>query len=368
MAGIKTRKSTTLQDVASAAGVSRTTASNAFNRPDQLSAAARDRILGIARRLNYPGPNPMARKLRTGRVGAVGLVFGDTLPYAFSDDAAILFLHGVGRACEAAGYSLLLIPTTNDGAAQTTVREALVDGFIVYTAPVEPVVAQVLDRNLPVVTVDRARIPGVAALRVDDRNGAKAVARHVLAQGHRRLGVIVPRLSADGDHTGLVDRTRRAAITYAVCADRISGYLEAAEEVGLDPLDVPIDERPQNHEDAGRAAAINLLMREPRPTAILAMTDRMALGALRAAIELGLRVPNEVSVAGFDDLPAAAAANPPLTTVRQPLVEKGEQAAELLFGDKHHAGLHVIETQLVVRRSTGPAPTESPVTLSLAGE
>ena len=336
--------------------------------PISLSATARENVLGVARRLSYPGPNPMARKLRTGRTGAIGLVFGDTLPYAFSDDAAILFLHGVGRACEAAGYSLLIIPTTDQGAAQTTVREALVDGFIIYTAPAEAVVAQVLQRNLPVVTVDRARIPGVAALRVDDHAGAKAVARHVLALGHRRLGIIVPRLSGTGEHAGLVDRTRRAAITYAVCADRISGYLEAAEEAGLDPLDVPIEERRRNHEDAGHAVALNLLRRDPRPTAILAMTDRMALGALRAARDLGLRVPADVSIAGFDDLPAAAAADPPLTTVRQPLVDKGEQAAELLFGGQPNGGLHIIQTELVVRTSTGPAPVELPESQALAGE
>ena len=367
MVGDKPKK-VTLQDVARAAGVSRTTASNAFNRPDQLSAAVRDRILGVARRLSYPGPNPMARKLRTGRTGAVGLVFGDTLPYAFSDDAAILFLHGVGRACEAAGYSLLIIPTTNQGAAQTTVREALVDGFIIYTAPTETVVAQVLQRNLPVVTVDRVRIPGVAAVRVNDRAGAKAAARHVLALGHRRLGIIVPRLSGTGEHAGLVDRTRRAAITYAVCADRISGYLEAAQEAGLDPQDVPIDERPRNHEDAGHTAAMNLLRRDPRPTAILAMTDRMALGAMRAARDLGLRVPADVSIAGFDDLPTAAAADPPLTTVRQPLVDKGELAAELLFGGKPNGGLHIIETALIVRTSTGPVRSGIRGAFALAGE
>ncbi len=367
MTGPDAKKSPTLRDVARAAGVSRTTVSNAFNRPDQLSGAARDRILDIARGLGYHGPNPMARKLRTGRIGAIGVVFGDTLPYAFSDHAAILFLHGVGRACEAAGCSLLIIPTTDQGAAQTTVREALVDGFIVYTTPSEDVVSQVFDRNLPVVTVDRSGVPGVTAVRVDDRAGARSIAEHVIDHGHRRLAIIVPRLSAMGEHSGFVDRARRAAISYAVCADRIGGYLDAAAAAGLDPLTIPIDERPDNHEDAGRAAALNLLSLDPQPTAILAMTDRMALGALRAAREMGLRVPEDVSIAGFDDLPAAAEAAPPLTTVRQPLVEKGEQAAELLFGTRRHTGLHIIETELVVRRSTSPLSAQQSA-MPLAGD
>ncbi len=366
--GKRKKRSTTLQDLARAAGVSRTTASNAFSRPDQLSTTARERILGIARSLGYSGPNPMARKLRTGRVGALGLVFGDTLPYAFSDDAAILFLHGVGQACEAASCSLLLIPTTDDGVAGTTVSEALVDGFIIYTVPADDVVTQVLARNLPVVTVDRERIPGVAAVRVDDRGGAQAVARHVLSLGHRELGIIVPRLNRPGEHAGLVDWERRAAIAYAVCADRINGYLEAVEHAGLDPLAVPIDERPHNHEDQGHAAAMHLLCRDPRPTALLVMSDRMALGAARAARDLGLRVPHDVSIVGFDDLPAAATANPPLTTVRQPLVHKGEQAAACLLGDKPNVGLQILETELVIRESTGPAPSEVSRTLALAGE
>ena len=355
MAGEKRKRSTTLQDVARAAGVSRTTVSNAFNRPDQLSAAARDRILDVARGLSYPGPNPMARKLRTGRIGAVGLVFGDPLTYAFSDPAALLFLRGIGATCEAAGYSLLIIPITDDNDAQTTIREALVDGFIVYTARTETVVGHVLDRNLPVVTVDRERIPGFAAVRVDDRSGGRQIARHLIDQGHRRLAIIAPRLGFDA-HTGLIDRRRRAGISYAFCADRVAGYMEAFAESGMDPLDIPIDERPENHEEAGRAAALNLLRLEPRPTAILAMTDRLAIGALGAAAELGLRVPRDLSVVGFDDIPAAAAASTPLTTVRQPLIRKGELAAEQLLAGESRAGLQVLETELVVRESTGPAP------------
>lgn len=350
----KSGRPATLQDIAEAAGVSRTTASNAFNRPDQLSAAMRDDIMGIAARLNYPGPNPMARRLRSGRAGAVGVVFGDSLSYAFSDSAAIAFLLGVGQACQGAGQSLLLIPTDATRAAQATITDAIVDGFIVYTSPNEAVVAQVMARNLPVVSVDRPPIPGCAAVRIADRRGARMAAEHVLALGHKRIAVLIPRLQPEA-YSGPVDSQRLQAGSYVVCTDRLAGYLDAIRLAGIDIADVAIEERPTNSEDAGYSAALAVLSRRPQPTAILAMSDRMAIGAMKAADELGLKVPDDLSIVGFDDIAAAMSGRPSLTTVRQPLVEKGLIAVRELLsgGSKSPAPL---EVELVVRHSTGAAP------------
>ncbi|MHA1571865.1 MAG: LacI family DNA-binding transcriptional regulator, partial [Alphaproteobacteria bacterium] len=322
MSDRKKEKTVTLDDIALAAGVSRTTASNAFNRPDQLSAAKRNSIMEIAAGLNYPGPNPLARKLRSGRAGAIGVVFGDSLSYAFSDSAAIAFLLGVGQACQDAGQSLLLIPTDAKSAAQATISDAIVDGFIVYTTPNEAAVAQVLVRNLPVVSVDRQPIPGCASVRIEDRLGARAAAAHILSLGHENIAVVVPRLHPE-PHSGPVDSGQFDQLNYVVCADRLAGYLEAVAAAGLNVEDVVIEERPTNSEEAGYDAAFEVLTHKPRPTAILAMSDRMAIGAMRAAEALGLKVPGDLSIVGFDDIPAAESARPPLTTVCQPLVEKG---------------------------------------------
>ncbi len=354
MSDRKKQKTATLEDIAEAAGVSRTTASNAFNRPDQLSSAVRDNIMDIAARLKYPGPNPMARRLRSGRAGAVGVVFGDSLSYAFSDSAAIAFLLGVGQACQDAGQSLLLIPTDATSAAQATITDAIVDGFIVYTTPNETVVSQVLARNLPAVSVDRLPIFGCAAVRIEDRAGARFAAEHVLALGHRRIAVLVARLQPE-PNSGPVDRQRLEKVSYVVSTDRLAGYLDAIKAAGVCVSEVAIEERPTNSEDAGYTAARAVLSRRPRPSAILAMSDRMAFGAMKAADELGLSVPGDLSIVGFDDIAAAQSARPALTTVRQPLIEKGLVAVrELLSGSGDSPA--PLAVQLVVRQSTGPAP------------
>lgn len=354
--GTPVRPPPTLKELADAVGVSRTTASNAFNRPDQLSPALRDRILSEAHRLGYPGPNPAARMLRTGRAGAIGLVFADPLPYAVGDPTAVAFLQGVARVCERAEAGLLLIPAFNPGAARSTIQAAAVDGFILYCLPFPgATVDEVLERRLPVVAVDLEAPPAVPRVGIDDRAGARMAAAHLLGLGHRRFGVIALDLLPDG-HAGPVDEERRAAATYRTTVDRLDGYLEALTAAGIWPESVPVEECPGNSETAACAAASVLLRRSPRPTAILAMSDRLAFGVLRAAADAGLDVPRDLSVIGFDDIPMAAHAAPPLTTIRQPLVDKGAVAAGLLIGEIDRQSPVLLGTELVVRASTGPAP------------
>src|ERR671912_1118912 len=127
---------TTLKEVAAEVGVSPATVSNAYNRPDQLSPELRERVLETARRLGYPGPDPVARSLRTRQAGAIGLIFTETLSYAFRDPAAVAFLEGLGLACESAGSGLLLVPAApGDGTDARIVHRAAVDGFVVYSMP-----------------------------------------------------------------------------------------------------------------------------------------------------------------------------------------------------------------------------------------
>src|SRR3954470_20929146 len=130
------RRRATLASLAAELKVSRTTISNAYNRPDQLSADLRERVLDTARRLGYAGPDPVARSLRTRRAGAIGLIFTETLSYAFRDPAAVAFLEGLGLACESAGAGLLLVPAApGDATGAGVVHRAAVDGFVVYSMP-----------------------------------------------------------------------------------------------------------------------------------------------------------------------------------------------------------------------------------------
>jgi DNA-binding LacI/PurR family transcriptional regulator len=345
----------TLQTIADAVGVSRSTVSNAYNRPDQLNPALRERILEVARGLGYPGPDPAARRLRTGQAGALGLLFTEALSYAFTDPAAVAFLEGLAHRAEAAGTALLLVPSPPGADPSEAVRSAVVDALCIYSMPDgHPGVAAALERRLPTVVVEEPLLEGTAFIGIDQRGGMRAVGEHLVALGHRRVAVLCDRLAPD-DVVGPVDEARLAAATFHVGRERLAGVREALAAVGAPPP--AVRECPQASEPA-RLAAHALLAADPRPTAVAAITDVLALGVLRAAAERGLRVPEDLSVSGFDDVPEAAFAAPPLTTVRQPLRGKGEVAAALLAELLEGAAPRTVElpVELVVRASTGPAP------------
>ncbi len=338
----------TMTTVARALGVSPSTVSNAYNRPDQLSADLRARVLATAARLGYAGPDPVARTLRHGRTGAIGLVYDEPLSFSFTDPAAVLCLRGVAAACERHAVGLTLVPRLPAGAPDL-VGTALVDGLVLYCLPADDDRLRVArERGLPVVAVDSPRPPLAPAVTVDDRGGARAAARHLLDLGHRRVAVVAERLAADG-WEGTAPRARQDANPYDGTRERLAGYRDAWEAAGLDWDAVRVEERAPYGRDAGRRAARDLLA--DRPTAVLAMSDELALGVLDAAAARGLRVPGDLSVVGFDDTPSAAAAG--LTTVAQPHLEKGAAAARLLLDLPGGAAAPPpLPTRLVVRTST----------------
>jgi DNA-binding LacI/PurR family transcriptional regulator len=352
----------TLQTLADALGVSRTTVSNAFNRPDQLNPALRERVLALAGELGYAGPDPAGRALRSGRAGAIGVMFTEGLSFAFADPAAVATLGGIAAEAERAETSLVLLPATRSstgGPTAEAVRSALVDALFMYSLPEEhPGVTAAVERRVPIVIADAPRLPGVPFVGIDDRSGARTAAAHLLELGHRRIGVIAFRLRPD-DYQGFVDADRRRSSTYHVTRERLEGYAEAVTEAGLDWNAVPIYEVHPNARGRGAAAARVLLGLDPRPTALLAMSDELALGAMDAAAELGLTIPGDLSLIGFDDAPAAALATPAMTSVGQPLVEKGRAAGRMLL-DALAGGSPadvILPTELVVRSSTAAPPT-----------
>jgi DNA-binding LacI/PurR family transcriptional regulator len=352
----------TLKDVAAELGVSTATVSNAYNRPDQLSPGLRERVFETARRLGYTGPDALARGLRRGRAGAGGILYEDRLSYAFSDPAAVLFLQGVSVATEEAGLGLLLLSgAPGEERVSEAVSGAVVDGFVVYSmSEGDPLVEAALGRRLPAVVVDQPRIEGVPFVGIDDQRAAGSAAEHLLALGHRRFGVVTFCI-APGATGGLADLNRQEAAAYPVTRARLRGYAGAIEGAGISWADVPVHEQIENVPEEGRKAAEALLSRDPRPTAILAISDQLALGVIEAARERGLRVPEDLSVVGFDDVPEAARTNPPLTTVHQPHVEKGLLAARLLVaqlrGGEAAGSPALLPTSLVVRGSTAPPRT-----------
>lgn len=356
--GSRVRRPATLASLAAELGVSRTTVSNAYNRPDQLSVQLRTRVLETARRMGYPGPDPVARSLRTRQARAVGLLLTEELAFAFRDPAALGFLEGLAQACENAGQGLLLIPASARHADLGAVHQASVDGFVVYSVPEgDPHFEAVLQRPLPTVVADQPmNIPGVDRVGVDDRGGMRALANHLVELGHRRIGVVSMRLSnTPFDGFATADRQRRAA--FGVQRERLGGLRDGFAEAGVDWADVPVVERFEHTINAGVAGAAELLTRHPELTAVTATSDILALGALRLAAERGWTVPADLSVTGFDGIPEALAAG--LTTVVQPVRDKGRTAGELLLerGDRIEPRSVVLPTQLSVAATSGPPRT-----------
>lgn len=350
----------TISRIADELGVTPTTVSNAFNRPDQLSPALRERVLETARRLGYPGPDAAARSMRRGRLPALGVLYADRLSNAFADQAFVAFLKGVSLAAEEAGCALMLIPGTAEAMSGAAgIALAVLDGFIIYSmADDDPQVRAVIGRRLPVVVADSPDITGVPRVGIDDEQAARQAAEHLLALGHRRFGILAGELGLDR-RSGAADAVRQAAASYGVNRSRLRGYFAALAAAGIDPTTVPVEEVSDEIEHHAFAATAKLLTAARRPTALLAMSDRMALVALEAATHRGLAVPQDVSVIGFDDVPDAARAVPPLTTVHQPHVEKGRLAGMLLIGQlrgEHIESPQLLTTRLVVRGSTGSAP------------
>jgi len=348
----------TLKEVAAAVGVSPATVSNAYNRPDQLSPALRERVFEAARRLGYAGPDPVARGLRRGRAGAIGVLYADRLSYAFVDPAAVLFLRGISEAAEEAGLGLLLVSrASRSGSGDVeAVGNAAVDGFVVYSMPDgDPLVDAVLERRLPAVLVDQVSRGDAPLVGIDDEGAARSAAEHLLGLGHRRLGVVSLELTGE-PRGGFVDAQRRRTATFLAARNRLAGYAAAFGAVGLVPSQVPVYECAVNTVEEGRAAGEALLALRGRPTAILAMSDMLALGAMEAARDAGLSVPDDLSVVGFDDVPEAARANPPLTTVHQPHERKGLAAGRLLVARLRgeEPELEALQTRLVVRGSAAP--------------
>ena len=354
------RRRATLASLAAELEVSRTTISNAYNRPDQLSTELRERIFATAKRLGYAGPDPVARSLRTRRAGAVGLVITEPLTYSFSDPAALNFVAGLAESCEEVGQGLLLVAagpgrTVDEGSG--AVLSAGVDGFVVYAAADDdPYLHLVLQRQLPVVVVDQpADVPGASRVGIDDRRAMRELADYVLSLGHREIGLLTMKLGECHEESArIADAARIAATPYRVQGERIGGVRDALVSAGLPADAVTVVESPEHGPESGGAAAELALSTNPRITALMCTADVLALAAMDFLRARGIYVPGRMTVTGFDGIPAALKRG--LTTVSQPSMEKGRIAGRMLHNPPR-SGLPVTEllpTELVRGRTAGP--------------
>ncbi|MHA6724060.1 LacI family DNA-binding transcriptional regulator [Sphingomonas sp. RS2018] len=352
-------KRATLKSIATDLGVTHTSVSNAYNNPAKVSKALRERIIAHARSVNYDGPNPAARSLRTGRCGAIGVLFNDQLSYAFTDPHDIAFLRGISSVCEDEGANIVLIPLQNKRPDQRDQLAAIVDGFIL-NAPYRshPTIRQALARGLPTVVVD-FDAPDLSSVLTNDRAAMQAVVAHLLELGHRHIAIVTfPRQEGTGDIRSLADDFSDESY---VVHERIEGCRDAVDAAGVARDEVLVCET-TNCEDGGRRAAEWLMRRRPELTALVCFSDRLAYGAIAGAAALGLDVPGQLSVTGFDgiDPPGGTPAALRLTTVRQNACEKGRRAAEILLRPESGGnGKVAIAAEFVIGNSSAAAKAET---------
>ncbi len=355
------RRRATLASLAAELKVSRTTISNAYNRPDQLSADLRERVLQTAKRLGYPGPDPVARSLRTRKAGAVGLVLTQPLNYAFSDPAAVSFVAGLAESCEEVGQGLLLVavgPGRSVAEGSHAVLNAGVDGFVVYSvADDDPHLQVALERNLPVVIVDQPKdVPGTSGVCIDDRSAMREITEYVVGLGHREIGLLTMRLGRERSPgpAAVAGPDRLRSPHFHVQRERISGIGEAMDAAGLDPDTLTVVESYEHLATSGGAAAEVALDANPRITALMCTADVLALSAMDYLRARGIYVPGQMTVTGFDGVPEAVRRG--LCTVGQPNLEKGRLAGKLLHTPPR-TGLPVDEVlpiELIRGRTAGP--------------
>jgi DNA-binding LacI/PurR family transcriptional regulator len=345
----------TLQTIADRVGVSRMTVSNAFSRPDQLSPDLRQRILSAADELGYVGPDPAARALARGTTGAVGVLLTDSLGHAFTDEVATTLLRAIVEELAPTGLALTLL-TAAGHESVIPARDVAMDGAFVYSCqPDSEARDWLMRRRIPLVFVDQDPVAGIPSINVDDRGGARAAAQHVIDLGHRRVGLVTSTLDGPLE---IVEDPSTAGQGHAA-RQRVLGWLDALDAAGIRPTVV---QQPHIDEDEADQAARLLLERADRPTAVLCFSDVVARDVIRVAWDLGLEVPSDLSVVGFDDSPLARRIHPSLTTVHQDIAAKGRAAATALTaaierartGTTVRARHQVLPTHLVVRESTAP--------------
>jgi len=340
-----------LEDIAKKAGVSRSTVSRVINKEPYVSEKTRQRVLAVIEQEGF-SPNAAARALVTQRTHIIGVVIPGNIDVFFTDNSYYpMLLQGIAVAAHERDFAILLWLGQSHDDREHFTRKVLgnrqMDGMVIASLQSDhPLIAMLPDIKIPLVTVDRPEIfdDQISYVTIDNVRAAVDAVSHLVSIGRRRIAHITGHLTiTDGQ-------------------DRLLGYRKALEQAGL-PFDTSLIHHGNFSYEQGYEGMKRLLLQ--RPDALFAAGDTIAMGALQALQEAGLHVPDDVAVVGFDDLNETIDSKPPLTTVRQPVQQKGAQAAHLLIDliEGKRVGPHqvLLPTELIVRQSTLPAyPTFQP--------
>ncbi len=302
----------TLEDIARLSSVSRSTVSRVVNGDEKVREETRQRVLEVIQQHNYQ-PNQAARRLAAGRTDTFGLVIPAGAGATFSDPYFSQVIQGVSNACNQQDYSLMLWLSGLEHEQRILRHLAnnnLMDGVVVsFTLANDPIVEKLSHGQLPFVIIGHHPNPEINSVDIDHLEAAQLATRHLLGHGYQRIATI------SGPSTQIAGQ------------DRLQGFNLALKEVNL--FNSELVAEGDFTEAGGYAAMQQLLPRQPQ--AIFAANDTMAAGAYRVIYESGLKIPEDIAIIGFDDLPIAAQLDPPLTTIRQPLHRMGQMAVERLI-------------------------------------
>jgi LacI family transcriptional regulator len=337
-----------LEHIARLSGVSRSTVSRVINNDPKVADETRAKVQQVIEEVHFR-PNVAARSLAGAQTFILGLVIPTGVSSVFSDPYFPNLIRGISSACRDRDYSVMLWLAEPDYERRTVMqvlRNGIIDGVIVSSMPMDEIIVDALSHaELPFILVGRDPThPGVNYVDVENRRGGVEAVTHLIRMGRRRIAHI------SGPLNTVVGR------------DRLEGFQEALRMRGV-PFNPELVLEGDFSEEEGYSLTKLILPRSP--DAIFAASDAMALGALRALREAGLRVPEDVAVIGFDDLPFAATADPPLTTIRQPIQRTGAMAAQTLIDIIEHPGEApvrriLLPTELVIRKSCGAILPENP--------
>ncbi len=346
--------SVTMKQLARKLGVSVTTVSNAYNRPDRLSAELRTKILATGEDLGYCGPDAAGRLLRSGKAHAIGIISGSRYSYAFTDPYAVEFFTGMSGVLEREGVALSLIPTGADQEGIDAISHAVVDAVVNMSArsksrPID------LAKRRGLRVIFTHIVENADYVAIDDHTAGQMVGAHIRSLGHHRVAIVYQDHALDTTTVFDIGRLTAICADFSESAGSFWGVRMQGIVDGLgDDVDVVLIAVPANERINGRLGALAALEHDPRPSAIIALSDRMALGVLDEIEDRGITPGRDVSIAGFDAVPESIRRG--LTSIRQPTIEKGRLIAHLALNPDATQHQIILPIELRLGHTTAPAP------------
>nr|WP_136251875.1 LacI family DNA-binding transcriptional regulator [Ningiella ruwaisensis] len=344
---IRRAKRLTLKEVAQRIGVSTATISNAFNRPSQLSQELREDILQSCKEMGYAGPHAESRQLRTSKTKVIAVMLSHQLSYSFSDPVANKVLQGISQVFDEPEYNILVVPSRRELKSLSGI-ESFVEGFIIYGPPSQDRLNELLYHRKAILAIDFELQKGIS-ININNRKAARECADFALNQCNENVAILGLRMA----HENTTVNLKNASLfdeRKSIMVQRLLGYLDAAQAKNIHIDEENIWHIPDNTHFLAYETARYVLKQEKRPRLLLCMSDRIALSAIKAAHDLGIRVPEDLMITGFDGIEEGKHGPNTLTTIEQPSLEKGRVAAEIFLGQREEKDL-ILHAPLIIGNS-----------------